>query len=95
MSVQDPFNHTDDLSSPDLVSWTFGNHDYDQDKKIYVHADDPEQSVSASQARRIVKELVAGFQAKGLEPGDCVCVYAYSNVRQAFPSIVAIHDGHN
>lgn len=78
-----PSSPEDDLSTADLVSWTFGNHDYDQDKQVYVHADDHEQSISAFQARTIVRQLGAGFQAKGLELGDCVCVYAFGDVRLA------------
>lgn len=71
----------DDLDRTDLVSWTFGNQDYDQDKKIYIDADNPERSLSASQARRIVRELVAGFRAAGLKPQECVCVHAFNDVR--------------
>ncbi len=80
MSSRHPSKPEDDLSTADLVSWTFGNHDYDRDKKVYFHADDPEQSLSASEARSIVRQLVAGFRANGLEPGDCVCLYAFSDV---------------
>lgn len=81
MFNQIPPSPENDSSTADLVSWAFGNHDYDQDKQVYVHVDDPKQSISALQARIIVRQLVAGFHAKGLEPGDCVCVYAFSDVR--------------
>ncbi len=77
-----PSNPHEDLSTGDLVSWTFGSHDYDQDRKVYVHTDSPEESLSAYQARTVVRQLVAGFQAMGLKSGDCVCVYAFSDVRQ-------------
>lgn len=64
----------------DLVTWTFGNLGYDQEKKIYVDAENPERSLSALEARSTVRKLVAGFRAEGLKPGDCVCVHAFNDV---------------
>ena len=77
----------DDVSQMDLVSWTFANlenEDYEQGKKIYINADDPCQSISASEAQILVRKLVAGFKAVGLQPGDCVCVHAFNNVRTTY-----------
>ena len=64
----------------DLVSWTFGNEDYDQDRKIYIDSDNPNRSITANGARRMVRKLVAGFKAVGLQPGDCVCLHAFNDV---------------
>lgn len=77
-----PFpDRDDDFDRMDLVSWTFGNQGYDQDKKIYIDAENPERSLSASQARGIVRKLIAGFRSVGLKPGECVCVHAFNDVR--------------
>ena len=65
----------------DLVSWVLGNHDYDQGKKIYIDAANPERSITATEARTIVRRFVAGFKAAGLEPGECVCLHAFNDVR--------------
>lgn len=80
MSPPLPQGPKDSMFNTDIISWTLGNRDYDQDKKIYIDADAPERSFSASEARTIVRKFIAGFQAKGLQPGDCVCVYAFNDV---------------
>ena len=67
-------------SKMDLVSWIFGKCDYDQDTKIYLDPENRERSISAREARAYVRKFVAGWQAVGLKPGDCVCVHAFNNV---------------
>ena len=69
----------------DLVSWTLGNHAYDQDCKIYVDPDHPARSITANGARRMVRKLVSGFKAMGLQPGDCVCLHAFNDVSTQLP----------
>ncbi|KAL6716712.1 hypothetical protein ACLMJK_006280 [Lecanora helva] len=69
-----------DFCTTDLVSWTLGNHAYDQDRKIYIDADRPERSLSASETRAMVRQLTAGFLAHGVKPGDCVCIYAFNDI---------------
>ena len=64
----------------DLVSWTLGNYDYGQDRKIYIDPDHPARSITANGARCIVRKLVSGFKAMGLQPGDCVCLHAFNDV---------------
>lgn len=68
-------------SKMDLVSWIFGNRDYDQDTKIYIDPENPQGSISAREARVYVRKFVAGWKAVGLKPGDCVCVHAFNDVR--------------
>lgn len=80
MAPVDDLYLTGDSSRVDLVSWTFGNLDYDQKKKIYIDAENAQRSLSASEARVTVRKLVAGLKAKGLKPGDCVCVHAFNDV---------------
>ncbi|GAB7348711.1 hypothetical protein MBLNU459_g7450t1 [Dothideomycetes sp. NU459] len=69
-----------DIPSQDIVSWTFDHVSYDQDKPIYMDASDPSRSISARQARRIVRQLAAGFRAIGLRPGDCVCLHTLNDL---------------
>ena len=65
----------------DLVSWIFGNGNYDQDAKIYIDPENHQRSISANEARTTVRKFVAGWKAVGLKPGDCVCVHAFNDVR--------------
>ena len=76
--LEDPFEKG---SKMDLVSWIFGNRDYDQDTKIYIDPENAERSISANEARATVRKFVAGWKAVGLKPGDCVCVHAFNDVR--------------
>ena len=80
MSPEDNLTSSEGSPSSDLVSWTFGNVDYDQDRKIYIDPLRPKRSFSASEARISVRKLIAGFKANGLQPGDCVCVHAFNDV---------------
>ena len=68
-------------SKMDLVSWIFGNANYDQDAKIYIDPENRQRSISANEARTTVRKFVAGWKAVGLKPGDCVCVHAFNDVR--------------
>ncbi len=76
-------------SKMDLVSWIFGSCNYDQDTKIYIDPENRQRSISANEARVIVRKFVAGWKAVGLKPGDCVCVHAFNDVstRVHLPSI--------
>ena len=76
-------------SKMDLVSWIFGDCKYDQDTKIYIDPEDRQRSISANEARVIVRKFVAGWKAVGLKPGDCVCVHAFNDVsaRLLIPSL--------
>ncbi|MCJ1432431.1 hypothetical protein MMC27_001787 [Xylographa pallens] len=64
----------------DVVSWTLGNTSYDQDKAILIDISRPNRSISASQARRLVRHIVAGLKATGLRTGDYVCILSYNHV---------------
>lgn len=79
-------------SKMDLVSWIFGNGDYDQDTKIYIDPENRERSISANEARTYVRKFIAGWKAVGLKSGDCVCVHAFNDVRarNILPSLGSI-----
>ena len=81
MSSLGSFDLHENISCTDLVSWTFGNQDYDQEREIYIDPDDPGRSITASEARTTVRKLIAGFKAAGLQRGDCVCLHAFNDVR--------------
>lgn len=70
------------IPTTDILSWTFDkNLAYDQDDAIYIDALNPtSNSISARQARTLVRKLVAGFRAIGLEKGDCVCLHSFNDI---------------
>ena len=50
--------------------------------KIYIDSAKPERTISANQARIIVRKLVAGLRKWGVRPGqkDVVCLHAFNDI---------------
>ncbi|PSN69630.1 4-coumarate-CoA ligase-like protein [Corynespora cassiicola Philippines] len=69
-----------DIPNKDILSWIFDDQKYDQDKPIYIDATNPTRTISSRQARSTIRKLCAGFQAEGLEDGDCVCVVSFNDI---------------
>ncbi|KAF2014491.1 acetyl-CoA synthetase-like protein [Aaosphaeria arxii CBS 175.79] len=68
------------LPEHDLVSFSFGNATYDLDKPVYYDIDDPNRTISWNQGYRIVRKLVAGFRAAGLQRGDCFSITSFNDI---------------
>ena len=68
------------LSHQDILSWTFDHIKYDWDEPIYIDALKPERSISARQAKKLVRQLGAGFKALGVQPGDCVSIHSFNEI---------------
>jgi len=68
------------IPNKDLLSWTFDDSKYDPNKPIYVDAADPTRSISAAQAKLLIRKLAVGFHAVGVRHGDCVCVHAFNDI---------------
>lgn len=68
------------LPQEDLLTWAFEHRTYDPDKPIYHDLDDPSRTISWRQGRSIVRKLIAGFRAAGLEPGDCVSITSFNDI---------------
>lgn len=47
---------------------------------MYVDVHDPARSISYNQARRLVRQLVAGMKAWGIQRGDCVVIHSFNDV---------------
>ncbi|KAG9249078.1 hypothetical protein BJ878DRAFT_531434 [Calycina marina] len=71
---------TSDTVSKDIVTWTFGGGNVDQNKPLYIDVDDPDRFLSANDCRRLVRQLCAGFRYHGLEQGDCVGVVSLNEI---------------
>ncbi|KAJ6144828.1 hypothetical protein N7470_008723 [Penicillium chermesinum] len=63
------------MSYTDLLTFTFsGPNLYNQNQPIFIDAEDPSQSFTGTQFRRLVRTLIAGFKAHNVQQGDCVLV---------------------
>ncbi len=69
-----------DIPNKDILSWTFDDLKYDWDEPIYIDALNPKNSISARQARTLIRQLAAGFRANGLQPGDCFCINSFNDI---------------
>ena len=49
-------------------------------QQIYIDAVNPTRTISSRQGRVLVRKLVAGLRAAGLQKGDCVCVHSFNDV---------------
>ena len=62
-----------DVPATDIVSFCFDKqNDYDEDNPILFDADEPSRNLSYTQYRTLVRRLIAGWKAQGLENGDSV-----------------------
>ncbi|KAF2651247.1 4-coumarate-CoA ligase-like protein [Lophiostoma macrostomum CBS 122681] len=68
------------IPSKDILSWTCDGPDFDQDKPLYVDAANPSHSISAKQARSLIRKLIAGFRNAGLKAGDTVLIHSFNNI---------------
>jgi hypothetical protein len=65
----------------DLLSFAFESpFKVDQEKPLYIDAEDATKSLNAAQLRKIVRSLIAGLKAAGLRNGDNVLVNLANNV---------------
>ncbi|KAF2110040.1 putative AMP-binding enzyme [Lophiotrema nucula] len=83
-----PFLAQEHLPIPnkDILSWIYDEPTYDQDKPIYIDAYNPSNSISASQAKKLIRQLVAGLKKAGLQKGDTVLIHSFNNIY--YPVIV-------
>ncbi|KAJ5143403.1 uncharacterized protein N7515_002190 [Penicillium bovifimosum] len=81
------------LPTKDLLSWIFDEPDYDQDQPIYVDVHNPSRSISCNQARKIVRQLIAGLRASGLQKGDCVLIHSFNDINYSMLVLAIIGAG--
>lgn len=77
--VADPF--LQQTTYTDLLTFTFcGPTPYNQNQPLFIDAEDPSRSFTAAQFRQLVRTLIAGFKAYGVQPGDCVLLHLGNSV---------------
>ncbi|RAH65410.1 acyl--CoA ligase [Aspergillus aculeatinus CBS 121060] len=64
----------------DVLSYSFSNPIYDRTVPIYVDVHQPSRSICYDQARRIVRQLIAGLHAWGVRKGDCVNIHSFNSI---------------
>ncbi|KAE8378625.1 hypothetical protein BDV26DRAFT_292023 [Aspergillus bertholletiae] len=68
------------LPTTDVLSYIFSDPPYDHDRPVYVDAGDTSRSISYNQARVIVRKLIAGLRAWGVQRGDCVAIHSFNDI---------------
>ncbi|KAG4430845.1 hypothetical protein IFR05_013679 [Cadophora sp. M221] len=64
----------------DIASWTFANPPPDENKPLYIDPSNPSRSLSFTQTRSLVRQLIAGFKAHGIEKNSCICVVSLNDI---------------
>ncbi|KAH7409677.1 hypothetical protein BKA64DRAFT_732290 [Cadophora sp. MPI-SDFR-AT-0126] len=64
----------------DIVSWTFANPPPNEEKPLYIDPSNPLRSLSFSQTRKLVRQLIAGFNAHKIEQNNCICVVSFNDI---------------
>ncbi|KAK3392826.1 hypothetical protein B0H63DRAFT_424631 [Podospora didyma] len=60
----------------DIVSFAFDRQrQYDEEKRLFISAEDPSQFLTANQTVALVRKLIAGLQTAGLQRGDAVLLH--------------------
>lgn len=52
--------------------------------QVFIDTSDPRRSISCEEARRTIRQLVAGFRATGLRKGDCVSIHSFNDVSSSY-----------
>lgn len=74
------------LAHQDVVSFTFNNPSYDVHRPVLIDPANTSNYYSHASAKRLVRQLIAGLRAAGLQKGDTVCVHSFNSI--TYPLIV-------
>jgi hypothetical protein len=77
----------------DLLTFCFrGPVPYDENRPLFIDAENPSRSFSARQFRTLVRTLIAGLKAHHVQRGDCVLVHLGNNVSTMFYYVLPSSD---
>lgn len=80
-TAADPLLHHDLYT--DLLTFTFcGPTPYNPNQPLFIDAEDPSRSFTATQFRQLVRTLIAGFKAYNVRQGDCVLLHLGNSVSE-------------
>ena len=88
------------LPTKDVLSFVFDTPPDNVNKPILIDADNPSRNLSFAQLKHMVQQCIAGFNALGVKPGDCVLMHALNDIHyiplaQAIIGCGAIYAGSN
>ncbi|ETN44838.1 uncharacterized protein HMPREF1541_09713 [Cyphellophora europaea CBS 101466] len=75
-----PDSGTYPISNKDVVSFTFDDPDYDTNRPVLIDPVNPAVYYTHTTSRRLVRQLIAGLYAAGLQKGDTVCVHSFNSL---------------
>ncbi|KAJ5229008.1 hypothetical protein N7489_009716 [Penicillium chrysogenum] len=81
------------LPTKDLLSYIFDDPPYDQDQPIYIDVNNPSRSISCNQAKKLVRQLIAGLRESGLQKGDCVLIHSFNDINYSILVLAIIGAG--
>ncbi|PYH43853.1 adenylate-forming enzyme AfeA [Aspergillus saccharolyticus JOP 1030-1] len=65
----------------DLLTFAFRSpYPYDRERPLFIDAENPSQSFNARQFETLVRTLIAGLKAHGVQRGDCVLVHLGNSI---------------
>lgn len=68
------------ICTKDILSWYFDNPSFDQDRAIYIDANDPARHWTAKQCRLAIRQIAAGFRNLGVKTGDTILIFSFNNL---------------
>ncbi|KAK5075376.1 hypothetical protein LTS08_001555 [Lithohypha guttulata] len=68
------------ISNQDIVSFTFNAAPYARDRPLYINPADPSEHYTYNTSRKLVRQLIAGLKANGLQTGDTVCIHSFNSI---------------
>ena len=65
----------------DLLTFVLeSNFQYDDQRPLYIDAENPTHALNGFQFRMVIKSFIAGLRVIGLQRGDCVLVHLGNSV---------------
>ncbi|KAJ4374200.1 hypothetical protein N0V83_002941 [Neocucurbitaria cava] len=83
------------IPTKDILSWMYDEPLYDQDRPIYVDANDASNFISATQAKTLIRQLIAGLKHAGLQKGDGVIIHSFNTIYYSIIALAMIGCGAN
>ncbi|KAJ9603540.1 hypothetical protein H2200_011726 [Cladophialophora chaetospira] len=69
-----------EIPTKDICSWIFDEPKYDVNKPIFIDASNTSRSISHLQARKTIRQLIAGLHKAGVRKGDCVLIHSFNDI---------------
>ncbi|KAL4962082.1 acyl--CoA ligase [Aspergillus stella-maris] len=68
------------IPNTDILTYLFANPKYDTDRPMYIDVANPIRTISHTQARTVIRHLIAGLKKWGVQDGDCVAIHSFNDI---------------